>query len=385
MNHYHHIFTGGGLATLMTLSEMVKQNLVKDKTILVIEKEEKNSNDRTWCYWDSTSSYNEIIHKKWTKTWFICPNKKIEMKLAPYQYKMIRSSQFYELLINDLKKHPNIIFIKDEVVDFHEMGEYCLVKTKTNTYTTNQIFNSIYNPSWINKQNKYPLIQQHFLGWIVQTKEAVFTPDCPTFMDFSIPQKHHTRFMYVLPFSEHNALVEYTLFSKNLLRKDEYEIAIKDYLKEIGVSEYEIIEKEYGNIPMTCYPFWKKNTKNIIHIGSAGGWTKASTGFTFKNSTKKSKELIEFIQHHDDFRKWGKKNKFWFYDVLLIDILYRYNHLGGSLFTSIFKNGNATLIFKFLDEETSIFEDLLVIWKCPKIIFIKALSKRVLNKINLFK
>jgi lycopene beta-cyclase len=43
----------------------------------------------------------------------------------------------------------------------------------------------------------------------------------------------------------------------------------------------------------------------------------------------------------------------------------------------MFRSGNSTVIFKFLDEETSIWEDLQVIWKCPKMIFVKALIKRL--------
>jgi lycopene beta-cyclase len=32
---------------------------------------------------------------------------------------------------------------------------------------------------------------------------------------------------------------------------------------------------------MTCYPL-EKNTQRVLNIGTAGGWTKASTGYTFK-------------------------------------------------------------------------------------------------------
>jgi lycopene beta-cyclase len=43
----------------------------------------------------------------------------------------------------------------------------------------------------------------------------------------------------------------------------------------------------------------------------------------------------------------------------------------------MFKTGRAPLIFKFLDEETSLWEDLQVILMCPKALFIKALLKRI--------
>ncbi|HEU4496735.1 MAG TPA: lycopene cyclase family protein, partial [Flavobacterium sp.] len=157
----------------------------------------------------------------------------------------------------------------------------------------------------------------------------------------------------------------------------EYEDEIKSYIEKLGISDYELLEKEHGNIPMTSYEFWKKNSKNIMHIGSAGGWTKASTGYTFKNASKKSRALVSFLTKESDFRKFHKRNKFWFYDLLLLDILDTKNHLGGSIFSSLFKKGNPQLVFKFLDEETSFLEDIQVISKCPKKPFIQALLKRI--------
>ena len=65
-------------------------------------------------------------------------------------------------------------------------------------------------------------------------------------MDFSVEQKGNTRFMYVLPTSPTEALLEYTLFSKELLSKEEYEAEIEKYLQQLGISHYTILEKEIG-------------------------------------------------------------------------------------------------------------------------------------------
>lgn len=377
MNHYHYIFTGNGLSALLTLFEMIQTDRFSDKKILLIDSNSKNKNDRTWCFWDSENLFDEIVTKKWKRAWFKNENFTNQLKLHPYEYKMIRSTDFYKLIFDKIAKDPNIEIFQDEVIDFSELGNHCVVKTKTKSFTCNKVFNSIYNPEIVKSQTKFPLVQQHFIGWFIKSKEAVFTEDCPTFMDFSVAQKENTRFMYVLPTSSNEALLEYTLFSKDVLSKQEYETEIENYIQKLGITEYGITEKEQGNIPMTCFPFWKNNSKNIINIGSAGGWSKASTGYTFKNSVKKSKELVGFLKHESDFTKFHKTNKFRFYDLLLIDILYHTNLHGSTIFSSMFKTGKTALIFKFLDEETSFWEDLQVIWMCPKGLFIKALLKRV--------
>ncbi len=377
MKHYNYIFTGSGLSALMTVYEIILSGKFEDKTILLIDENAKKTNDRTWCFWDENKLFEQVVSKKWDTALFADKNFKRELILEPYQYKMVKGIDFYTLIFDELSKHSNIHFVNQKVIDFQELGNHCVVKTDTESFTCNQIFNSIFFPEPIKNQAKYPFLHQHFIGWFIKSKEAVFNPDCATFMDFSVEQKGNTRFMYVLPTSKNEALIEYTLFSKDLLPKEEYETEIKNYIEKLGITNYELLEKEQGNIPMTSYEFWKQNTKNIINIGSAGGWTKASTGYTFKNTTKKSKSLMQFLQTETDFRKFHKKDKFWFYDLLFLDVLNRRNDLGSEIFSALFRKGDPTLIFKFLDEETSLWGDLQMIWTCPKGLFVRTMLGRI--------
>lgn len=381
MKHYDYIFTGSGLAALMTTYKMVLSGKFKNKTILLLDENSKKTNDRTWCFWSKEKSiWEPIISKKWDSALFADENYQRALTLQPYQYNRVLGLDFYKHVFDTLSKENNISFLNEKVTDINELENHVYVATNKTEFTCSTVFNSIYNKAAAETQTKFPVLQQHFIGWFVKTEEAVFNPAQATFMDFSVAQKGNTRFMYVLPTSPTEALLEYTLFSHDLLAKAEYENAIKEYLDKLGVTNYEIIEKEQGSIPMTCYPFWKKNTQKVLNIGTAGGWTKASTGYTFKNSDKFSTRLVAFLEQGKDVKQFHRKTKFWLYDLLLLDILDRKNELGSSIFSSMFRKGNPALIFKFLDEETSLVEDLQVIIKCPKRLFIKALfhSKRYL-------
>ena len=385
IKHYDYIFTGMGLSTLMTVYKMVLSAKFTDKSILLLDENLKKTNDRTWCFWAKEETiWNSVISKKWDSALFANEKFKRDLALKPYEYNQIRGLDFYNFVFEELSKYDNIAFLKEKVTDINELETHVFIGTEENRYTCNYLFNSIYTKSFAESQTKYPVLQQHFIGWFVKSENEIFNPEQAIFMDFSVEQKGNTRFMYVLPTSKTEALLEYTLFSEKLLEKEEYEKEIRLYLENLGVEQFEIKEKEQGSIPMTCYPFWKKNTKRVLNIGTAGGWTKASTGYTFRNSDKKSSELVEFLQNENPFHATSglpnmttfyKKNRFWFYDLLLLDILYRHNELGSTIFSSLFRKGNPALIFKFLDEETSLIEDLQVISKCPKVPFIKALFR----------
>lgn len=381
IKHFDYIFTGTGLASLMTIYKMVLSGKFTDKSILLLDQDSKKTNDRTWCFWEKEESiWNPVISKKWDLALFANKDFKRDLQLKPYTYNKISGLDFYNFVFERISNQPNITFLNEKVTDINELETHVFVGTEENRYTGNYLFNSIYTKAFAENQTKYPVLQQHFVGWFIKSTSEVFNADEVTFMDFSVEQKENTRFMYVLPTSATEALVEYTLFSEKLLATEEYEGEIQLYLQQLGIRQYEIIEKEEGSIPMTCYPFWKKNTRRVLNIGTAGGWTKASTGYTFKNSDKKSSELVEFITNKSastplSMKTFHKKSRFWFYDLLLLDILYRHNELGSSIFSSLFKKGNSKLIFKFLDEETNFFEDVKVILKCPKFPFIKALFR----------
>ncbi|OMQ12430.1 lycopene cyclase family protein [[Flexibacter] sp. ATCC 35103] len=388
IQHFSYIFTGTGLSALMTVYKMVLSGKFSNKSILLLDQDSKKTNDRTWCFWSKEETlWNSIVFKKWDSALFAYEDFKRDLNLEPYKYNQIKGLDFYNFVFETLSKYSNITFSNEKVTDINELETHVFVGTEVNRYTCDYLFNSIYTKAFALSQTKYPVLQQHFLGWFVKTEVEVFNPEEATFMDFSVEQRGNTRFMYVLPISKTEALVEYTLFSENLLSKEEYENEIQIYLKNLGVDRYEIIEKEQGSIPMTSYPFWKKNTKRVLNIGTAGGWTKASTGYTFRNSDKKSDKLVEFLsvttpEASGSLRmsSFYKKNRFWFYDLLLLDILHRHNELGSVIFSSMFKKGNPALIFTFLDEETSLSEDLKVILKCPKMPFIKALFRVMFKK-----
>jgi lycopene beta-cyclase len=162
------------------------------------------------------------------------------------------------------------------------------------------------------------------------------------------------------------------LFSEDLLAKSVYEEEIESYLKVRGITDYEIVEKEAGNIPMTCYPFHKQNSKRILFIGTAGGWTKASTGFTFFNSNKQSKKLINFLKTGKNLNQFPKRNRYWFYDLILLEVLHQNNEIGAEIFGILFQNNKVEDIFIFLNEEGTILSDLKIMVSLPKFLFIKA-------------
>lgn len=362
----------------MLADALGSDSFFREKSILLLDKNDKTINDRTWCFWErGTGQFDNILFRKWSKIHFAGARLNIKPEIAPYSYKMLRGIDFYEHYLVKLQTYPNVAFLVDEIDTLKEGNDKVVIKGKQKSYAAKQVFDSRFDYAKLKKESEYPVLQQHFLGWFIKTKAFAFDAQTPSFMDFSIPQKGNTRFMYVLPFSENEALVEYTLFSENVLEKSEYELAIKDYLSKIGITSYEITEVEKGNIPMTCYDFKSTNTDRVLKIGMAGGWAKASTGYTFYSSVKKVDKLVAHLKYNKPLSSFGKKSRFWYYDLLLLDILSKSNHLGVQIFESLFKKRSPQLIFKFLDEDTHFLEEIYIMAAPKPWPFIKALLGRL--------
>ncbi|MDA9676322.1 lycopene cyclase family protein [Flavobacteriaceae bacterium] len=378
---FDYIICGGGASGLSIASGLSLDQYFSNKKILIIDPEfPKKKNDRTWCFWENDkSNWDNLTHYKWEKVIFNSPQINKTISLNPLRYKMLKSMSYYKQCNDLILKNPNIQHINDKVIKVDDKGNFCEVKTENNIYKSKKVFNSILNWELLKNNSKYPLLIQHFEGWFIKTDKDVFNKKEATFMDFTIKQNSNTRFMYVLPFSKKEALIEFTLFSKDLLDKQGYEKPLTNYLKELGITNYNITNKESGKIPMTGFPFHKQNSKNIIYIGSAGGWSKPSTGYTFKNIERKSKLLLKFLKTKDDFKNFSKTTRFWFYDLIFLDVLYQNNHLGRKLFSQMFKNNQSKLIFKFLDEKSNFFDELKIMSSFSTGIFIKTILKRIFN------
>lgn len=376
---YDFIIAGSGCAGLMLAYKMALEENFNSHSILIIDKESKNSNDRTWCFWEKgLGKWDHLISNQWSQIYFGSSGFKKSIPLGEYMYKMVRGDDFYLFILDTLKQKSNFHFAQEEISSIIDGGDEVVVSTATTHYTGRKVFSSIFNPSIITNQTKYPYLKQHFVGWFVEVNKPIWNVKEATFMDFDIEQYGNTRFMYVLPLSPYKALVEYTLFSENLLDFKQYENFIEQYLVSYyGLTSYTLTDKESGNIPMTCFPFEAQNTRNVLHIGSAGGWSKPSTGYTFAMSDKNTDSLITYLKHNTNLSKFSTQNIFRYLDNVMLRVLARHNHLGADIFSSMFRKNSISRLFRFLDEEANLWEVLRVMHSVKHLsLFVKAVFVR---------
>jgi lycopene beta-cyclase len=136
------------------------------------------------------------------------------------------------------------------------------------------------------------------------------------------------------------------------------------------LKDYKIIYREEGAIPL-FYPI-DKHEKNKINIGTAGGMTRLSTGYTFLNIQDHSRYIRENIENISNVKKYKISTKYQFLDEIFLRVLEKHPEKMSDIFFKMFKASPKTVI-KFLSNKSNFFEDLSIILRMPKLTFIKAL------------
>lgn len=373
--HFDYIIAGGGCAGLSLVYHLLQAGL-KDKEILIIEKDKKDHNDRTWCFWEKeVNPFEQLVFHRWQHMYFYGDGYDKQLNLSPYFYKMIRGADFYNYVNGVLTQHKNVSRLQEPVESIADREQGGEVVAGGIAFRGNWVFNSI--PAEHKKQiTKYPYLLQHFKGWVVKTEKPTFNPAEATLMDFRVPQHGDCRFAYVLPTDTNTALVEYTVFSENLLPQQEYDAALYNYLKRFLVLQnYAIEHEEYGVIPMTSMPFARQAGRHIINIGTAGGLTKPSTGYTFLRIQQDTQKLAEHMTTTGKPLRYqsGWNHRFKVYDSALLHVIAGRLYPADGVFTHLFKNNPTDRILKFLDEETNFWEEIKVAGSVPRLPFVKGL------------
>nr|WP_298345468.1 lycopene cyclase family protein [uncultured Algibacter sp.] len=375
-SHFDYVIIGNGLAGLQLAINMASDSFFDDKHIALFDTSKKNINDKTWSFWETEPSiWNNITHQSWNKASVITSQKHIELKLHPYSYKTIRSIDFYDYAKKTLSDKKNIEFVLEHV-EFVNEGKIVNITTKNKNYSATHVFDSRLPEGFTIDSKKYISINQHFKGWVIKTEHNSFDKDVITMMDYRLKDNNQTTFTYILPFSETEALVEFTYFTSEVVDEDTYDSYIKTYIIEyLKIKNYTIIETEMGQIPMTNFPFEAYSTNKITKIGTGGGWVKGSTGYSFKHTEKKVAQIINNIKNNQPISKNLFKKRFKFYDKVFLKVLNDENEKGEWVFQQFYAKNSIQNMFRFLDEESSFLEEVKIMWSLFSWSFIKAFFK----------
>ena len=154
-----------------------------------------------------------------------------------------------------------------------------------------------------------------------------------------------------------------------------------DYIKQHW-GTYSIIEEEHGVIPMSTDFNSSMNTPSItglVSIGTRGGAVKPSTGYAFTSMFQHAKDICRNLSVDTPIKT---NLRFEFYDQLLIDILCTRPDIGKDIFLELFENQSMYKVFKFLSEQTTLWEETWLFMRLSWPPFLSAAAKYIVRRLR---
>ena len=375
MKKYDYILAGGGCAGLSLVYHLLESSL-KESQILIIDPNQGEIPNKTWCYWskEALPIHPQSARFSWNSFYLKDEAQQLTKPLNELSYHHLNSHDFFAHVLEKIRQFPNVHFLKEEVVALTPTGTEIQVTTNTaDSFSASFVFDSRVESS----DSDQSILKQVFIGIRIKVSEPLFDPKKWGLMDFETRSSNGFDFIYTLPFSTHEALIEYTAYTTEERSEEELLKELQEFLKQkYGSIAYDIQFQESGKIPMSTRNFFSSVSPRHIPIGTAAGWTKPSTGYTFAPIQENCASIVANLERNElTSLHFPRKSRFVFYDNILLTIAHRWPKRLPGLFLNLFSSSRPELVFRFLSEKTTFSEEIRLLSGLKFGIFLKGLLR----------
>ncbi len=116
--------------------------------------------------------------------------------------------------------------------------------------------------------------------------------------------------------------------------------------------------------------------KRVLNLGTAGGFTKATTGYTFSRIHDRCSLIVKALENNTSLPHYPVSSyRFRVYDIMMLYLLQHEPEQAVKIFGQLFKKNSFDLVLRFLNEETSLTEELSIFRKLSYLPFFRSIYK----------
>ncbi len=377
-NKFDFLFVGLGASNCLLILRLHENGILNDKTFAVIEPNSKSINDKTFCFWATEEELlrlklNTLVSKSWDCLEIGGIAKQV---INPLRYYYVKSIDLYNITKDVLNDYQFRLYGSQLTENPKITKNTFEINLKSEIIFADKVFDSR-PPNYLLPKKHQSHLFQSFYGWKIKTPNQFFDIDSIMMMDFRIEQNNATQFIYMLPFDRDYALVEVTRFGNSIMEEAEANTIFDNYVNKLGIT-FEIIETERGVLPMTSSQMQIENFgENWIYMGVKANLLKATTGYAFHAMAEDALALAGNIKNNYFFNRKIKKERFRFYDRLLLKILNDQPEYGKPIFETLFQKVPIVKVLSFMGEKTNLFQEFSIFFRLPKRVFILTAIKDI--------
>lgn len=293
------VVVGAGLSGLILAWRCLSSN--PNVSVIIIDSNHIIGGDHTWSFNinDIESSLHEWIEPFIAHTW-----EKYDVKFKGYSRRLnipycTGNSKSLRACVDPFIKSGRLKLILDtEVI---KLTSFDVTTVSGEKLTGDYIFDA---RGFIFDDN-IKLGIQKFYGKTIETVKP-HNLKYPIIMDATVAQNDGYRFIYCLPFSKNQILIEDTYYSDGLnFDQDKYNKRIDKYIEANNWTEHKVIREEKGILPITLAVDSKLiekrglENKEPIKIGMRGNFYHPVTGYSFPDSVRLASKISRTINSCD--------------------------------------------------------------------------------------
>lgn len=375
---YDLIILGAG-CTGLSLCHYLRESTY-DGRILVLDRKSTFEDDRTWSFWDvEPTPFNHLATATWN-AWTVSTDEKTQLrKSSAHPYLSLRAIDFYEDCLRRCEADAKLdIVLGEKVVHCAEVDGGVRVRTDTAEYTAGHVFDArglhAGSREFTALRESSVWVPQHFVGQRIKASRAVFDDSVCALMDFRVSQDRGVHFMYVLPGSPRESLVENVYFSFAKVDADTHREEIRDFLRntyDLGEEDYEVEHEENGFIPMSDHRFAGSNGSRIEAVGTLAGATRPSTGYAFLRIQRECRAVAASFALGTTQRQGLGDKRRRILDVIFLRFMTEQPRALPALYLRMFERVPHDSLIRFMTECSSVGDEIRLILALPKRPFIR--------------
>lgn len=292
-SEYDVAIVGAGLAGLSLAVRLAARP--NPPRILIIDPRTSHERDRTWCSWSvHPHPFIGCVSHRWPEWAVGSGPESVVRRCDRFPYQRIPADKLYCTAKTLLAQAPSVTWaLGQSVVALHESaGRVRVALSDGNSFAAGRVYDS--RPPEIKTAEGW---RQIFTGMEIRCPGARWNPEKVVLMDFRQANENGVRFFYILPLSADSFLVEDTWLCPAGKNPAFSEAGVLAYATErIGVSDWEILHRETGTIPMFALPKVTSGGR-ITAIGTRGGTVRSSSGYAFTCIQQEADALAAAYPH----------------------------------------------------------------------------------------
>lgn len=369
---------GAGCAGTLLALELRRQKFAG--RIELFDTRSSFDREQRWCFWRERGrrSPDTPIDREWESWKVIDPaGREIRRRSTRFLYSHVHAPAFFAANHGRLGSDPGTklhLGCRVDGVSRASRSGYHLT-TQRGAVSVDQIIDARHQGAAAYARlmaSGETSVWQSFVGRSGEFTTGYFDPQAATLMDFRLACPEGLLFGYVLPSSRTEALVEVAVLGPTPVPPTRLKNLLDEYIGLCGNGSFQTSAQEEGVLPMSTTKFSTGDPLGILNIGAGGGSLRPSSGYAFGNILRDTAAWARAVRTGQRPLPPRLARKYRGMDAVFLRLLRDQPAVVQQAFLAMFEHVSPDRLIRFLTENSSVVDDLLLGWQMPRKEFLRA-------------